>query len=102
MPGKPGRSIFNKWVSADRAASCCSFASAARHQSRWTSWSAKTVAVAAVGMCTPSAQRAYAHGQVVEVAVDVADPVLAVDQVRVHQRVAQDHQAVGGIVEGRR
>ena len=39
-------------------------------------------------------QHSYAPCEVVEVAVDVADAVLVVDQVRVHQGVTQDQQAV--------
>lgn len=34
------------------------------------------------------------QGQVVEVVIDVADPVLVIEQVRIHQRVSQYHQPV--------
>src|SRR5690606_18109501 len=80
MPGKAGRRWCSRWVSAERAASRRRMSTASQAQAR------SLPAVSAGERTDPLLE-------VFEVQVDVADAVLVVDQIGVHQRVAQDHQA---------
>src|SRR3546814_3919984 len=80
MPGNAGKRWCSRWVSAERAASRRRVPTASQAQSR--------VRLASACEGTDPLLEMF------EIQVDVADSVLFVDQVGVHQRVAQQHQAV--------
>src|SRR5690606_20124372 len=92
MPGNAGKRWCSRWVSAERAASRRNAPIALRTQLRDAGFGRAPGRVRKA--TTSPAQRTDPLREVVEIQVDVADPVLAVDQVRVHQRVPQDHQRV--------
>src|SRR5690606_12493067 len=80
MSGKAGRRWCSRWVSADRAASRRRIATASQAHARSASGAS-------------ACERTDAVLEIFEVQVDVADAVLVVDQIGVHQGVAQHHQA---------